>query len=346
MVNLLQICMDDDSKLIALTGDRPTGSLHLGHYVGSLCSRIGLQNTHEQYIMIADLQALTDNIEDRDKIQANILEVLLDYLAVGIDPNRSVIFLQSAVSSLSELAFLFLNFVTVARLERNPTVKDEIRQRGYARDIPAGFFAYPVSQAADILAFNADIVPVGSDQLPMIEQTNEIVRRINSVARTPIFKECRALISEYSRLPGIDGQAKMSKSLRNTINLSATDEEIEQSVQRMFTDPNHLHVNDPGQIKGNVVFDYLFAFDPDKSGLQDLALHYQRGGVGDVYIKKRLKSVLKDFIAPMRIRRENWVGKVDDLRDILEVGNRKAVLRANETLRKFKQELGIGQFIM
>lgn len=334
--------MDDYSTGIALTGDRPTGPLHLGHYVGSLCTRIQLQNTHKQYIMIADLQALTDNADNRCKIQHNILEILLDYLAVGIDPNRSIIFLQSAVPALTELAFLFLNFVTVSRLERNPTVKEEIRQKRYARDIPAGFLTYPVSQAADILAFNADVVPVGGDQLPMIEQTNEIVRRINGLLKKTIFKECQALVTTHSRLPGIDGRAKMSKSLGNAINLCASDQEIEQSVQKMFTDPNHVQINDPGKIEGNVVFDYLFALDPDRDGLNKLAFQYQQGGIGDMLVKERLKLVLKNLLSPMQDKRQKWMGRREELIDIIEQGNHRARLQANETLRMFKKELGIG----
>lgn len=333
-----------DSKPVALTGDRPTGPLHLGHYVGSLRNRLALQETHRQFIMIADLQALTDNIDRREKIEQNIRQVLLDYLAVGIDPNKTTIFLQSAVPQLAELAFHFLNFVTVARLERNPTVKEEIRQKGFARDIPAGFLTYPVSQAADILAFNADVVPVGNDQLAMIEQTNEIVRRVNACAQQAVFRECTALVGSQGRLPGIDGQAKMSKSLNNTIDLRSGNQDISRAVQKMFTDPNHLRVSDPGRTEGNVVFDYLAVFDPDQTGLAELAQQYRRGGIGDSMVKGRLNSILQTLLEPIRNRREILESNPKELVSILEKGNIKARKVADHTLSQFKAALHIGHF--
>ena len=245
-----------------LTGDRPTGQLHLGHYVGSLRQRVQLQHDHQQFILIADLQGLTDNGSDPQKISSNIFEVMADYLAVGIDPRQTTICLQSALPALAELSALYMNIVTVARVERNPTVKNEIAQKGFSRSLPVGFLAYPISQAADITAFKAGLVPVGDDQLPMIEQTNEIVHKMNSLTTTPVLQHCRALLSDVSRLPGIDGGAKMSKSLGNTLTLSASEEQIHRAVGAMYTDPTHLRVSDPGRIEGNVVFTYLDAFHP------------------------------------------------------------------------------------
>ena len=266
---------------VILTGDRPTGPLHLGHFVGSLRNRVAHQHAYRQFIMLADAQALTDNIDDPGKVNRNVIEVALDYLAVGIDPCRSTIFIQSQVPELAELAFYYLNLVTVARLERNPTVKEEIRLRGFERDIPAGFLCYPASQAADITAFKAVLVPVGEDQVPMIEQTNEIVRRFNRIAGRDILAEARALVPPVGRLPGIDGKAKMSKSLGNAINLGATPDDIRAAVRKIYTDPLHLRVDDPGHLEGNVAFTYLDAFDPDQAGLAELKAHYVRGGLGD-----------------------------------------------------------------
>lgn len=255
---------------VILTGDRPTGPLHLGHYVGSLKSRVELQHTHKQYVLLADSQALTDNADNPDKVRRNILEVALDYLAVGIDPALSTICLQSALPALAELTMLYLNFVTVARLERNPTIKEEILARGFGRDIPAGFLCYPAAQAADITAFKATVVPVGEDQAPLIEQTNELVRRLNRQIGRSVLPEARALMPLIGRLPGVDGRAKMSKSQGNAVPLSASDDEIAAAVQRMYTDPDHLRASDPGRVEGNVVFTYLDAFDPDREAVAQL----------------------------------------------------------------------------
>lgn len=277
-----------DQRPIILTGDRPTGQLHLGHFVGSLRSRVGLQDSHHQHLLLADAQALTDNADNPDKVRRNILEVALDYLAVGIDPTKTTICVQSCLPALNELTMLYLNFVTVARLERNPTIKSEIQMRGFERDIPAGFLCYPVAQAADITAFKATVVPVGEDQIPMIEQTNEIVRRKPSNWSRPL-PECKALLSNMARLPGFDGKAKMSKSLGNTIVLNASDKDIKKAVNAMYTDPNHLRIEDPGQVEGNIVFTYLDAFDPNKEEVEELKAHYRRGGLGDGTVKNVLK---------------------------------------------------------
>ncbi|NOZ96891.1 MAG: tryptophan--tRNA ligase, partial [Gammaproteobacteria bacterium] len=274
-----------DHRPIILTGDRPTGQLHLGHFVGSLRSRVGLQDSHHQHLLLADAQALTDNADNPDKVRRNILEVALDYLAVGIDPAKTTICVQSCLPALNELTMLYLNFVTVARLERNPTIKSEIQMRGFERDIPAGFLCYPVAQAADITAFKATVVPVGEDQIPMIEQTNEIVRRVNRQIGQDLLPECKALLSNMARLPGFDGKAKMSKSLGNTIVLNASDKDIKKAVNAMYTDPNHLRIEDPGQVEGNIVFTYLDAFDPNSEEVEELKAHYRRGGLGDGTVK-------------------------------------------------------------
>ena len=275
---------------IILTGDRPTGPLHLGHFVGSLRNRVAYQHDYRQFIMLADAQALTDNMDDPGKVHRNVIEVAIDYLAVGIDPQQSTLLIQSQIPELAELTFYYLNLVSVARLEHNPTVKEEIRLRGFERDIPAGFFAYPASQAADITAFKATLVPVGADQVPMIEQTNEIVRRFNRIAGREALVEAQALVPPVGRLPGIDGKAKMSKSLGNTINLGATPDEIRTAVRKIYTDPLHLRVEDPGHLEGNVAFIYLDAFDPDQAGLAELKAHYVRGGLADSVVKKRLEN--------------------------------------------------------
>lgn len=288
-----------------LTGDRPTGPLHLGHYAGSLRNRVRLQEAHDQTLLIADLQALTDNVGRAAHVRRNVLEVALDYLAVGIDPARTTIALQSAIPELSELMVLYLNLVTVARLERNPTVRAEIEVRGFARDIPAGFFCYPVSQAADITGFRATLVPVGDDQLPMIELTNEIVRRLAHLAGHPVLRECRALLSDTPRLPGINGR-KASKSLGNAISLSAAPDEIHANVHAMFTDPGHIRASDPGRVEGNVVFAYLRAFDPCADEVAALESRYREGGVGDAALKRRLEDVLQALLAPIRERRARF----------------------------------------
>jgi tryptophanyl-tRNA synthetase len=324
-----------------LTGDRTTGPLHIGHYAGSLANRLRYQDSHEQFLLLADTQALTDNAHDPAKVRRSVTEVALDYLAVGIDPERTTICLQSHLPALAELAMLYLNFVTVARLERNPTIKDEIRARGFGRDIPAGFLCYPAAQAADITAFKATVVPVGEDQAPLIEQTNEIVRRINATAGSAVLPEARAVIPEAGRLPGIDGKAKMSKSGGNAIALSASPDEIRRAVRAMFTDPHHLRVEDPGCVEGNVVFAYLDAFDPDRNGLAELKAHYRRGGLGDGKIKARLESILQDLIAPIRARRAQLSKDQDYILEVIRKGTERARDRTEATKRDVVRGLGL-----
>src|SRR5437773_1932502 len=331
-------------KPIVLTGDRTTGPLHLGHYVGSLKNRIRLQETHRQFLLLADAQALTDNAHDPEKVRRNVLEVASDYLAVGIDPEKTTICVQSALPALAELTMLYLNFVTVARLERSPTIKDEIRARGFGRDIPAGFLCYPVAQAADITAFKATVVPVGEDQAPLIEQTNEIVRRINITAGRPILPEAQAVIPQVGRLPGVDGKAKMSKSGGNAIALSASPDEIAAAVKAMFTDPNHLRVEAPGQVEGNVVFTYLDAFDEDRTTLKELKAQYRRGGLGDSKIKRRLEDILQALIGPTRERRTQLAKDPAYVLDVIRRGTEKARSRT-ETRRREGVE-GLGLFML
>ena len=330
------------SRPVILTGDRPTGPLHLGHYVGSLKSRVELQHTHKQYVLLADSQALTDNADNPDKVRRNILEVALDYLAVGIDPALSTICLQSALPALAELTMLYLNFVTVARLERNPTIKEEILARGFGRDIPAGFLCYPAAQAADITAFKATVVPVGEDQAPLIEQTNELVRRLNRQIGRSVLPEARAHMARIGRLPGVDGRAKMSKSQGNAVPLSASDDEIAAAVQRMYTDPDHLRASDPGRVEGNVVFTYLDAFDPDREAVAELKAHYRKGGLGDMVLKRRLTTILQATVAPIRERRAALGRDVDTIMDILRTGSQ----RGREISEQTKDEIvaGLGLF--
>lgn len=332
------------SPAVILTGDRPTGPLHLGHYVGSLRNRVTYQHDYKQYIMLADSQALTDNMDDTGKVHRNVVEVALDYLAVGIDPAKSTILIQSQIPELAELTFYYLNLVTVARLERNPTVKAEIVLRGFERDIPAGFLTYPASQAADITAFKAALVPVGEDQIPMIEQTNEIVRRFNRLADKDILVECKALVPEIGRLPGIDGKAKMSKSLGNTINLGASAAEITAAVKKVYTDPLHLRVEDPGHLEGNVAFIYLDAFDPDKAALAEMKAHYVRGGLGDSIVKKRLELVLQEMLAPIRARREELAKDRGYIMQVLKDGTAAAREVAARTADEVKAALGLSYF--
>jgi len=326
---------------VILTGDRTTGPLHLGHYVGSLKNRVSLQTTHQQYLLLADSQALTDNAHDPGRVRDNILEIATDYLAVGIDPNVTTICLQSHLPALADLTLLYLNFVTVARLERNPTIKDEIQARGFGRDIPAGFLCYPVAQAADITGFKATIVPVGEDQAPLIEQTNEIVRRINRQAGVAVLPEARALIPGVGRLPGIDGKGKMSKSQGNTIQLSASPDEICEAVRLMFTDPNHIKASDPGRIEGNVVFTYLDAFDEDRTGVEDLKARYIRGGLGDSIVKKRLNDVLQELLAPIRDRRRSLASDPGYVLQIVRRGTEQAREITEMTLREVRAALGL-----
>ena len=345
------------SKII-LTGDRPTGRLHVGHYVGSLKRRVELQNSgiyDKIFIMIADAQALTDNAEQPEKVRQNIIEVALDYLSCGLDPKRSTLFIQSQIPELCELSFYYMNLVTVSRLQRNPTVKSEIQMRNFETSIPVGFFTYPISQAADITAFQATTVPVGEDQLPMLEQTKEIVRKFNSVYGDTLV-EPEVLLPDNKaclRLPGIDGKAKMSKSLNNCIYLSDTEEEVRKKVMSMFTDPNHLQVSDPGNVEGNPVFIYLDAFCkdgmfaeylPEYANLEELKAHYTRGGLGDVKVKKFLNKVLQEELAPIRARRKEWEKDIPAVYEILRKGSQEAKEAAAQTLYDVKKAMKINYF--
>lgn len=336
------------SKKIILTGDRPTGKLHIGHYVGSLKNRVQLQNTgdYETFIMIADMQALTDNARDPEKIRNSLIQVALDYLAVGIDPAKSTIFVQSQIPALSELTQHYMNLVSVARLERNPTVKTEIKQKAFGQSIPAGFFTYPVSQAADITAFKADTVPVGDDQEPMLEQTREIVRSFNNIYQKEVLVEPEGYFPPkgMGRIPGLDGNAKMSKSLGNAIYLADGEETIQKKVMSMYTDPQHIRVEDPGHIEGNTVFTYLDIFDPDKQKVQELKDQYQAGGLGDVKIKRYLNEVLQNELRPIRERREKYEADIDAVYQILKDGSDKANAVAEQTLKEVRDAIGINYF--
>ncbi len=317
---------------VVLTGDRPTGPLHLGHFAGSLRTRLELQYQHDQTILIADLQALTDNAGRPADVRRHVMELALDYLAVGIDPAASTVAVQSGMPELAELTVLYLNLVTVARLERNPTVREELALRGFGRAIPAGFLTYPVSQAADITSVRATLVPVGADQLPMIEQTNEIVRRLEHLAGRPVLPECRPLLSDTPRLPGVDGR-KASKSLGNAIPLSATPDEVRTKVRAMFTDPGHLRAADPGKVEGNVVFAHLDAFDPRREEVGELKRRYQVGGLGDAVLKQRLEEVLQLVLDPIRDRRRELAGDLEAVRSILSAGTARTRETATGVLR-------------
>lgn len=345
------------SKII-LTGDRPTGRLHVGHYVGSLRQRVQLQNSgayDKVYIMIADAQALTDNAEHPEKVRKNIIEVALDYLACGLDPAKSTLFIQSMVPQLTELTFYYMNLVTVSRLQRNPTVKNEIKMRNFEASIPTGFFCYPISQAADITAFRATVVPVGEDQLPMLEQCKEIVHKFNSVYGETLVDPDIMLPQNDAclRLPGIDGKAKMSKSLGNCIYLSDEPEDIKKKVMSMYTDPDHVRVEDPGKIEGNTVFTYLDAFStedhfakflPDYANLDELKAHYQRGGLGDVKVKKFLNNVLQYVLEPIRERRHYWEQRIPEVYEILRAGSKEAEAAAAATLHDVREAMRINYF--
>lgn len=324
---------------VILTGDRPTGPLHVGHYIGSLVNRVKLQHTYQQYILIADIQALTDNADNPDKVRDNILEVSLDYLAAGLEPHDNIFCVQSLVPELAELTMYYLNLVTLARLKRNPTVKSEMQQKGYGENVPAGFLAYPVSQAADITAFKADLVPAGDDQLPMIEQTNEIVRKFNRLYGKKALVECQALLSNAPRLPGTDGQAKMGKSTNNAIFLRDAADVVSQKVKKMFTDPNHLSVEDPGTVEGNPVFTYLDAFDPDKESLEEMKAHYRRGGLGDGVVKHRLNDVLQAVLKPIRERREQFAKDPGAVLKLLRTGSEAARAVAAQTLEDVREAM-------
>lgn len=339
-----------------LTGDRPTGKLHLGHYAGSLRNRVELQNSgkYDMYVFIADMQALTDNAKNPQKIRDNIIEVALDYLSVGLDPEKTCIFVQSQIPALSELTMYYMNLVSLARLKRNPTIKSEIKERGFGETIPVGFLTYPISQAADITAFDADLVPVGEDQAPILEQDIEIVRTFNSIYGKTL-KEPKQLTPENvcKRLPGIDGKNKMSKSLGNCIYLSDTPEEVNKKVMTMYTDPNHIRVEDPGDTKNNPVFMYLEAFSTDEhfaiylpefKNLKDLKTHYEQGGVGDVKIKKFLANVLNDVLTPIRERRAIYENNIEAVYKMLEEGSKKARAKSEEVLTRVRKAIGVEYF--
>ena len=339
-----------------LTGDRPTGKLHLGHYAGSLRNRVELQNSgkYDMYVFIADMQALTDNAKNPQKIRDNIIEVALDYLSVGLDPEKTCIFVQSQIPALSELTMYYMNLVSLARLKRNPTIKSEIKERGFGETIPVGFLTYPISQAADITAFDADLVPVGEDQAPILEQDIEIVRTFNSIYGKTL-KEPKQLTPENvcKRLPGIDGKNKMSKSLGNCIYLSDTPEEVTKKVMTMYTDPNHIRVEDPGDTKNNPVFMYLEAFSTDEhfakylpefKNLKDLKTHYELGGVGDVKIKKFLANVLNDVLTPIRERRAIYENNIEAVYKMLEEGSKKARAKSEEVLTRVRKAIGVEYF--
>ena len=325
------------NKEIVLTGDRPTGPLHLGHYVGSLQNRIALQDQYTQYVMIADIQALTDNADNPQKVRDNVIEVMLDYLAVGIDPKKTTFFIQSMIPEIAELTVLYLNLVTVARLQRSPTVKHEMQQKSYGESVPAGFLMYPVSQAADITFAKASLVPVGEDQLPMIEQTNEILRSFNRIYGKEIFPEVKAMVSKMGRLPGTDGKAKMGKSLGNAIFLSDSVEVLKKKVMSMYTDPGHLRIEDPGQIEGNMVFEYLDIFDVDKEKVSELKQQYRHGGLGDVKLKMYLFEVLNILLTPIRTKREQLSQDKDAVLKILLQGTKKVRKVAAQTMDEVRQ---------
>lgn len=337
----------DPSKKVVLTGDRPTGKLHIGHYVGSLKERVKMQNSgkYNMFIMIADQQALTDNARDPEKIHNSLIQVALDYLAVGLDPAKSTMYIQSQIPALSELNMYYLNLVTVSRLERNPTVKTEIQQKNFDRSIPAGFLTYPVSQTADITAFKGELVPVGDDQEPMMEQAREIVRSFNNIYGD-ILVEPKGVFPPkgQGRIPGLDGNAKMSKSLGNAIYLSDDEKTLQKKVMSMYTDPTHIHVEDPGHIEGNVVFTYLDIFDPDKEHVQELKDQYRAGGLGDVKIKRYLFEVLNNELKPIRERREEFAKDIPAVYDMLKQGCADANEVANQTLAEVRHAMGLDYF--
>lgn len=331
-------------KNVVLTGDRPTGRLHLGHYVGSIQNRLSLQDTYADCLyMVADVQALTDNADNPEKVRSNVLEVILDNLACGIDPNKTICFVQSCVPEIAELTVFFMNLVTLARLRRNPTVKDEMLQKGFGENVPVGFLAYPVSQAADILFCKGNIVPVGEDQYPVIEQANEIAAKFNALYGE-VFPKIKAQISTTPRLIGIDGNAKASKSLGNAIYLSDSKEEIERKVMMMYTDPGHTSIDLPGKVEGNVVFTYLDTFDPNTEEVAELKKQYQSGGLGDVILKKRLSTTLNSLISPIRARREHLAQNQAEVMRILEEGNRKARAIAEDTMKEVRKAMKIDYF--
>lgn len=331
-----------------LTGDRPTGQLHLGHYVGSLKTRVEMQKDpdNQLFVMVADIQALTDNAKNPEKVSANVLQVALDYLAIGLDPNKSTLFIQSQIPQLAELMMYYLNLVSVSRVRRNPTVKAEIEQKNFGESLPAGFFVYPVSQAADITAFKANLVPVGEDQKPMLEQTQEIVHSFNSIYKTDVLVQPKAVLPPkgMGRLPGIDGNGKMSKSLGNGIYLADSADVLKKKVMSMYTDPNHIRVEDPGQVEGNMVFSYLDVFGTEKEYIEELKAQYRQGGLGDVKIKRYLIDVLEAHFGPIRARREEFAKDPSAVMEILRQGSLKAEKVAAETLDEVKRAMGIQYF--
>lgn len=332
------------SKEKILTGDRATGQLHLGHYIGSLQQRVHLQEKHDQTILVADMQGLTDNGNNPQKVSSNILNVVADYLAVGIDPMKTTICLQSALPALAELTMFYSNIVSIARLERNPTVKNEIQNKAFGRSIPAGFLTYPISQAADITAFRATLIPVGDDQLPMLEQSNEIVRKMNNIAKENILVECKPLLSRVPRLPSTDGKNKMSKSMGNTILLDSTPKIISKAVKSMYTDPNHLNIEDPGQVEGNVVFTYLDAFHSDQNYVEQLKQQYRDGGLGDGTTKKILEECLQDLLEPIRSRRTDYMSDKAQLIEIIKEGTLKAREETEQVVSDVKSAFGLAIF--
>ena len=330
------------SQKVILTGDRPTGALHLGHFIGSLKNRVELQNLYKQYVMVADIQALTDYFDNPQRVTDSVLEVVSDYIAVGIDPEKTTIFIQSLIPALPELMTYYMNLVSISRLERNPTVKTEIAQKKFGDSVPTGFVCYPISQVADMTAFKAEIIPVGDDQLPMIEQANEVVRKFNKLYNTTCLKEMKAYLSNTGRLVGIDGKAKASKSLNNAIFLSDEADVVKQKVYSMYTDPDHIKVSDPGKVEGNVVFTYLDAFYPDKEEIADLKAKYSKGGLGDVKLKSLLNDTLQQLLLPIREKRKSLTKQY--LLDICYSGSAKAKNVAAETLYEVKSAMGINYF--
>lgn len=328
-----------NKKNIILTGDRPTGKMHLGHYIGSFINRVKLQDSCTQYVMIADVQALTDNFEHPEKIRENVFEVMCDYLAVGIDPQKTTFLLQSMLPALPELTQYYMNLVTVARLERNPTVKAEIKQKSMEKSLPVGFFTYPISQVADITGFKANLVPVGEDQLPMIEQTNEVVRSFNRIYKKEVLVEAKALVPKFARLAGLDGQAKMSKSLGNCIYLGDSADDLAKKVKSMYTDPDHIKVEDPGKIEGNTVFEYLDAFDANTEKVAELKAQYQKGGLGDMKVKNYLLEVLNEVIEPIRERRKEFEQDKSSVMKILLDGTKVAHETTQKTLAEVKEAM-------
>jgi tryptophanyl-tRNA synthetase len=331
-------------KKIVLTGDRPTGPLHLGHYEGSLKNRLLLQENYQQYIMIADIQALTDNYDKPEILEENIFHILACYLAVGLNPDKNFFFLQSKIPELAELTIYFMNLVSLNRVQRNPTIKEELKQKGFEETVQVGFLCYPISQAADILLFKSNLIPVGNDQLPMIEQTNEIAKTFNHTYKKEFFTHVEPLVSNTGRLIGIDGKSKMSKSLKNALFLNDSKEKLSENIMKMYTDPLHLKISDPGQIEGNVVFTYLDTFDQNKEELEALKKHYQKGGLGDVLLKKRLLAILEELLLPIREKYIFFIHKKELLKEILENHTRSMQKIAKKNMEEIKEIMKISYF--